>query len=91
MYEEYIKENKIIEKTDKEKEIELILNIIKTKEELDEANRNFEYAQDELIDYYTYKIKASRAKLDYLIKEAKSKGMVLDMIKQIEIKYNKVI
>lgn len=91
MHEEYIKENKIKEKTDKEKEIELILNIIKTKEELDEANRNFEYAQEELIDYYTYKIKANRAKLDYLIKEAKSKGMVLDMIKQIEIKYNKVI
>lgn len=91
MYEEYIKENKIIEKTDKEKDMELIINIMKTKEELEECNKNFEYAEEELIDYYSYKIKASRSKLDYLIKKAKSQGMVLDMINQIDIKYNKAI
>ena len=63
----------------------------KAKKELDEACRNFEYAQDDLIDYYTYQIKATRAKFDYLVKQAKSQKMALDMIKQIEIKLNKAI
>lgn len=92
MYEdEYRKETKIIEKSEQEKEIELIVSIIKTRKELEEANLNFEYAQDDLIDYYTYKIKANRAKFDYLVKKAKEKGLALDMIEQIDIRYNKVI
>lgn len=41
----YVKEVKIIEKTEMEKEIELIRSIIKTREELKVANRNFEYAR----------------------------------------------
>lgn len=45
----------------------------------------------DLIDYYTYQIKASRAKFDYLVKKAKQKGLSLDMIDQIDIKFNKVI
>ena len=69
----YVKEQKIIEKTEIEKEMELIRTIIKTREELKAANRNFEYAQDDLVDYYTYQIKANQAKLDYLIKIAKKK------------------
>lgn len=92
MYEEeYKKETKITEKTDKEKEIELIISIIKAKKELEVATLNFEYAQDDLIDYYTYQIKATRAKFDYLVKKAKEKGLALDMIEQIDIKYNKAI
>ena len=92
MYEEeYKKERKITEKTDKEKEIELIISIIKAKKELEVATLNFEYAQDDLIDYYTYQIKATRAKFDYLVKKAKEKGLALDMIEQIDIKYNKAI
>lgn len=92
MYEdEYKKENKVIEKTEQEKEIELIVSIIKTKKELEVANLNFEYAQDDLIDYYTYQIKATRAKFDYLVKKAKEKGIALDMIEQIDIRYNKAI
>ena len=67
MQEEYRREQKIIEKTEYEKEIELIKAIIKTREELKSNNKNFEYAQDELVDYYTYQIKANQAKLDYLI------------------------
>ena len=47
------------------------------------ANRNFEYAQEELVDYYIYQIKAMQAKLDYLIKLAKAKGITVDMIKEI--------
>ena len=29
---------------------------IKTKKDLDDSNNNFEYAENELIDYYTYQI-----------------------------------
>ena len=80
LMEEYIKEERIIEKTEIEKEIELIRTIIKTREELKRDNRNFEYAQGDLVDYYTYQIKANQAKLDYLIKMAKAKGIQVDMI-----------
>ena len=81
MQEEYVKENKIIEKTEIEKEVQLIKTIIKTREELKNNNLNFEYAKGELVDYYSYQIKANQAKLDYLIKLAKSKGIQVDMIK----------
>ena len=82
----YIKEELIQEKTEIEKEIELITNIIKTREDLKKANRNFEYAQDDLVDYYIYQIKAMQAKLDYLIKLAKAKGITVDMIKEIRFR-----
>ena len=88
---EYIEETKIIDKTDKEKEIELFVSIMKTKQDLEEALKNFEYAEEDLIDYYTYKIKASRAKFDYLVKTAKNQGLALDMITQIEINLNRAI
>ena len=80
----YIKEQSIIEKTEIEKEKELIRMIIKTREELKNANRNFEYAKDDLVDYYIYQIKANQAKLDYLLKLAKTKGIELDMINQMK-------
>ena len=80
MQEEYIKEKRIIDKTELEKEVELIKAIIKTREELKNDNKNFEYAKDELIDYYAYQIKANQAKLDYLIKLAKLKGIEVDII-----------
>lgn len=89
--EEYLRESKIIEKSDEEKEVELMVSIMKAKKELDEACKNFEYAEEDLIDYYTYQIKATRAKFDYLVKKAKKQGLALDMIKQIEIKLNKAI
>lgn len=34
--------------------------------------------KDGLIDYYSYNIKAYQAKLDYLIKIAKSRGLEVD-------------
>lgn len=80
----YIREQEIIEKTEMEKETELIKTIIKTREELKVANRNFEYAQDDLVDYYVYQIKANQAKLNYLIKIAKAKGIEVDMISDIK-------
>ena len=60
MYEEYVKELKLIEKTEEESNIELIKSIIKTKIDLDNANKNYEFAEGELIDYYLYQIKANR-------------------------------
>ena len=68
-----------------ESEIELIKCIITTKRELEVANRNFESAEEELIDYYSYQIKASKAKLDYLIRKVKEKGIALDMVNNLEI------
>lgn len=79
----YVKDQPIKEKTEIEKEIELIRNIIITREELKKSNNNFEYVQDELVDYYIYQIKANQAKLDYLIRLAKTKGINVDMIKEI--------
>ena len=66
------------------KEIELIKNIIKNIEELKNNNKNFEFAELDLVDYYIYQIKANQAKLNYLFKLAKAKGITIDSINQIE-------
>ena len=77
MQNEYIKEVKIIEKTELDKEIELIRNIIKTREELKNADKNFEFAQDGLVDYYAYQIKSEQAKINYLLRQAKERKIIL--------------
>lgn len=84
MQEEYLLEKMIKGKTDKEKEIEFMQTILETKEKLKIARSNFEYAEDDLIDYYTYQIKAHQAKLDYLIKIAKRNGIVLSRINELK-------
>ena len=85
MYKEYyIREERIMEKTEIEAEVELIKAIIKTREDLKISNKNFEYAHGDLVDYFTYQIKANQAKLDYLIKIAKAKGIEVDMINDIK-------
>ncbi len=91
MYEEYVKDLKLIEKTEEELNIELIKSIIKTKIDLENANKNYEFAEGELIDYYLYQIKANQSKLNYLLKKAKKNGIIIDMIKQIEIRKNKYL
>ena len=85
-YEEFIRENKIEDKSEDEKNLELIVSIIKTKNDLDLAHKNFEFAEEGLIDYYSYQIKANQTKLDYLMKKAQKKGIVLDMINEIYIR-----
>ena len=87
MEEEYVKETKIVDTTEIEKEIQLIKNIIKTREQLKNDNLNFEYAKGDLVDYYSYQIKANQAKLDYLIKLARSKGIQVDMINDKKYSY----
>lgn len=74
-----IKEEKV------KNEMELLKSIIDTKRELVIADRNFECAEEELVDYYSYQIKASKAKLDYLIKQVKAKGIEVDMINNLKI------
>ena len=91
MREEFIKEEKIKDKTEEEKRIELIKSVIKTKEELANYNNNFEYINDDLIDFYTLQIKASKMKLDYLMKTAKGKGIRLDTLEELLIKKNDAI
>ena len=83
-----MKEESIIEKTEIEKEIEIIKTIIRTREELKAASKNFEYAEEDLVDYYAYQIKANQAKLNYLIKLAKTKGIVVDMINEIKFRFD---
>ena len=80
----YMKESEIESMEEKEREIELIKNIIKTRRELKNVDKNFEYAQDDLVDYYIYEMKANQAKLNYLIKMAKMKGITVDMINDIK-------
>ena len=67
-------------------DLELIKCVIKTKRDLENATKNFEIAEAELIDYYAYQIKANKAKLSYLIKEAKEKGYELDVLNELKIK-----
>lgn len=81
---EFQREKLIEDKTELDREIELIRNIIKTREELKSNNKNFEYAELDLIDYYIYQIKANQAKLDYLLKLAKASGINIDAINQLK-------
>ncbi len=86
MQEQYEKEFNLPERTDKDFDIQLVKSIIATKQELENANKNFEFAEDGLVDYYLYQIKANQAKLNYLIGKAKKYGVVVDRISQINIK-----
>ena len=76
MEEEYLLNKMIKGKTEKEREIEKLQN----------ARKNFEYAEDGMIDYYIYQIKANQSKLDYLIKLAKKKGVILSRDKEVKIR-----
>ncbi len=89
MSEEYIREQNITDKSDEEKDLELIVSVLKAKQDLNLAHKNFEYAEEGLIDYYSYQIKAIQTKLDYLMKKARKKGIALDMVNEIYIKNNK--
>ena len=86
MEENFVKETKIIDKTDEEKENEILLSILKVRKDLEIAINNFEFAEDDLIDYYAYQIKANQSKLDYLLKVAKHKGIILEMKNEIRLK-----
>ena len=90
MSEIYEKENKIYEKTDEDKKAELIISLINAKKDLNLANKNFETAEEGLVDYYTYQIKANKSKVDCLVNKARAKGLSLNMIEEIYFKKNQV-
>lgn len=80
MYESYIKEVPIIDLKEEEMDNSIIRSILESQKKLDLAHKNFEYARGELIDYYSYQIKSEQAKIDYLLKQAKNKKLVLDTV-----------
>jgi hypothetical protein len=73
MYSEFVKEVEISELDDSQKNRDLLKNIKIVKETLDNMYNNLQYADGDLIDYFTYQIKAEESKYDYLIKQAKEK------------------
>ena len=83
---QYEKETIIEEKTEAEKDKELMLTILQTKKSIQEASINYEYADGKLIDYFLYTVKAEQAKLDYLIEKAKSKGLTLEITENANLK-----
>lgn len=83
---DYVKETIIKDKSENEKKLDLIVSIIKTKNDLEIANNNYEFADGTLIDYFLYEIKANQAKLDYLLSKAKESGLELDMFNSLCIK-----
>ena len=91
MEEEYVKEQKIKDKTEKQKDEELVKSAMKVKQDLEVARNNFEYAEDELIDYFAYQIKANQSKLDYLLGKIKKRGIILDIVAQRELKNKKAM
>ena len=60
--EDYVKEKKIVDKTEQEHEIDLYQDLEKTKRILNSLHENLNYASADLVDYYTYQIKAEEAK-----------------------------
>lgn len=69
---DFIKEMKVIDRKDVNRYNELMKNIDKVKENLERDYNNMQFVEDEnLVDYYTYRIKSEEAKYDYLIKQAK--------------------
>lgn len=84
MPQQYIKEKEIIDKSKKEMNKILIQSIINTNADIEAAQINYEFAEDELIDYYLYTIKANQSKLNYLIKKSKKNGIELSRIEKLQ-------
>jgi hypothetical protein len=54
----------------------LIEDIKKAKNEWLEANAKFQYVcENEIVDYYTYVLKAAQIKYEYYLKKAKERGI----------------
>ena len=74
---QYEKETIIEEKTEAEKDKELMLTILQTKKSIQEASINYEHAGGKVVE---------QAKLDYLIEQAKSKGLTLEITENANLK-----
>ncbi len=82
--EKYIRDYKILDKSEEDEKQDIIMSILKTKMELNINVKNYEYAEPEQIDYYLYQIKANQAKLDYLIKKAKQNKIELNNVDKLK-------
>ena len=61
---------------------ELLESIKSARREWTNANENFEYVNEkEMVDYYTYKIKACEVRYEYLIRKAKEKRIRVELLK----------
>lgn len=74
-FNEYVKEKMINDMTDLEQNQELVSKIKESKSILNNMYNNLQFADSDLIDYYTYQIKAEESKYNYLIKQAKKKNL----------------
>ncbi len=88
MQNEFLREQIVKDKNEEEINDDIIRSIVASKMELNNAHINMRYADPELIDYYSYKIKAAKSKLDYLIRIAKDKKLSVDMVKALDIDLN---
>ena len=69
---DFIKEMKIMDRKGVNTYKELMNNIDKVKKNLERDYNNLQFIEDQnLVDYYTYRIKAEEAQYDYLLQEAK--------------------
>lgn len=74
-------ETKAQQADDGETTEQLLESIRNARNEWISANINFEYAKDtEMIDYYTFEIKACQVRYEYLIKKAKEKGIKVELV-----------
>ncbi len=69
---DFIKEMKVMDTAKVNTYKELMNQIEKIQKNLEKDYQNIQFVKDrDLVDYYTYKIKAEEAQYDYLIREAK--------------------
>ena len=85
MQRENLKEKRKLKKSEEEMKKILIQSIINTNASIEAAQKNYEFAEGDLIDYYLYTIKANQSKLDYLIKKSKIHGIELSRIEKLEL------
>lgn len=56
--------------------LNLLENLKNAQNEFETAINNYEFAiEPELVDYYTYNIKATQTRYQYLLKKAKEQGL----------------
>jgi len=69
--------DKLSKSKQKDPDTEDLINHLKNAQnEFETAVSNYEFADDpELVDYYTYKIKATQTRYQYLLKKAKERGL----------------
>lgn len=71
MEKNFVKEKKIVDQSNIDKNNELMASLTASKRNLMNMHNNLNLAEGKLVDYYIYMIKAEEAKYDYLIRKVK--------------------